>query len=466
LWRLPLPRPPQLTLWHQHLASRFPHLPAPVVFVLALYSFGVLLAHTGGLSTVLLFLSKHLTQSYHALRKRLREFYLEAPAQSGGPQGQKRRDFDVAACFAPLLRWLLSLGAGRHLALAIDVTNLGDRFHVLCVSVVVRGVGIPVAWKVLPGGVKEPWHPHWQTLLGHWRAAVPADWTVLVLSDRGLESPELFRFVVGLGWHPLMRVKQGGKFRPKGWHQFAGFGACARQPGMAFAAEGRAYAGHQLPCTLLARRADGYAEPWLLLTDLPPEAASAVWYGLRAWIEHGFKVIKGGGWDGHKTRMEDAGRVERLWLVLAVATLWVVALGAEDEVRQEVEAERLRAERELTRTQEQAQARRQREALRQQRQRQGQQTRQAVRDQRRQARQQAAGPRATAPKAARRLGEKPAGVGPARAHGVAARGLATWGGRWQQGETPWPQALHPAPWPPPTHTASSLTEQDFLSQQT
>src|SRR5262249_44468370 len=156
---------------------------------------------------VALFLVKVLGLPYHALRKRLAEFYKEAAAKSGFPQGIKRRDFDVTTCFAPLLRWLLSLWTGRQLALAIDVTNLGERFHVLCVSVVVRGVGIPVAWKVLKGGVKEPWNPHWQTLLQQLQPAVPSDWTVLVLSDRGLESTWLFRTIKAQGWHPLMRAK-------------------------------------------------------------------------------------------------------------------------------------------------------------------------------------------------------------------------------------------------------------------
>jgi hypothetical protein len=40
-----------------------------------------------------------------------------------------------------------------------------------------------------------------------------------VLTDRGLESPELFRAIVRLGWHPLMRAKRCGKFRPANWHK-------------------------------------------------------------------------------------------------------------------------------------------------------------------------------------------------------------------------------------------------------
>jgi hypothetical protein len=43
---------------------------------------------------------------------------------------------------------------------------------------------------------------------------------VLELTERGLESPRLFATIVAHGWHPLMRVKQGSKFRPEGWLHF------------------------------------------------------------------------------------------------------------------------------------------------------------------------------------------------------------------------------------------------------
>ena len=53
------------------------------------------------------------------------------------------------------------------------------------------------------------------------------------------------------------------------------------------------------------------------------------WYGLRSWIEAGFKDIKGGGLGGHHRKMHDAGRVERLWLAMAVAMVGMVGLGSQ-----------------------------------------------------------------------------------------------------------------------------------------
>ena len=92
---------------------------------------------------------------------------------------------------------------------------------------------------------------------------------------------------------------------------------------------GTAFQGprRRLNCTLLARWDDGYRDPWLLLTDLAPSAGEACWYGLRAWIEQGFKITKRGGWQWQRTRMTDPQRAARLWLAVAVATLWLLSVG-------------------------------------------------------------------------------------------------------------------------------------------
>jgi hypothetical protein len=68
-----------------------------------------------------------------------------------------------------------------------------------------------------------------------------------------------------------------------------------------------------------------------MLTTLPPHAAQACGYGLRAWIEQGFKCLKRGGWQWQYTRMEDPARAERLWLALALATWWLLSVGGEAE---------------------------------------------------------------------------------------------------------------------------------------
>jgi hypothetical protein len=319
--------------WTDEVHAAFPALSRPQAAALALWSFGMALARSCALSAVAFALASLLAQKANTVRQRLREFYQEATAKAGAKRGLKRRPIDVATCFAPLLRWLLRDWPGRQLPLALDATTLGTRFVVLAISVVYRGTAVPVAWKVLPATAKGAWEGHWLGLLRQLRGAVPEGYTVVALTDRGLWAKWLFEGIVALGWHPLMRVNGGGSFRPRGWAHFRRLGGFAPQAGMRWAGRGTAFATKacQLGCTLLAYWGAGHAEPWLLLTDLAPAVGEAAWYGWRAWIEQGFKDYKRGGWQWQHTRMRDPARAERLWLALAVATLWLLRVGGAAE---------------------------------------------------------------------------------------------------------------------------------------
>jgi hypothetical protein len=326
-------RHPELYRWKQQLANHFHGLSPAFVTLLGLWSYGMILARRCGLSSVACQLSRLLGKSDNSTRQHLREFYQEAQAKAGSKRGVKRKDLEVASCFAPLLRWVLSFWRCPRLALALDATNLGDHLHILCVSVVYGGVGIPVAWKILPGGRKEAWNPHWAALLRRLAGEVRPDWVVVVLTDRGLESAQLFGDIVGCGWHPLMRVKANGQFRPRGWMNWYAMGRLAPAVGRRFAASGQAYktAREPLACTLMACWDEGHKDAWLLLTDLAKGSASACWYAFRSWIEQQFKFLKGGGLHWQNTRMTDGGRAERLWLAVAVTLLWLVVIGAQVE---------------------------------------------------------------------------------------------------------------------------------------
>jgi len=190
-----------------------------------------------------------------------------------------------------------------------------------------------VAWKVLAAHDKTPWRKEWLRLLRQLRPAVPGDYCVIVLADRGLYARWLFRRIVRLGWHPFLRVNKRGTFCPQGAQQDKMISFVA-QVGGCWSGRGRAFCEptNRLDCTLLAYWEKGCAEPWLILTDLAPVPGRAAWYGLRAWIEQGFKITKRGGWQWQRTQMRDAERAARLWLAVAVATLWVLAVGGEAEV--------------------------------------------------------------------------------------------------------------------------------------
>jgi len=117
--------------WTEVVTRHRPHLSKPQAAVLALWSLGMVLARSCGLSAGSLFLAPGLERKPNTVRQQLREFYYEAPAKRGGP----RQEVKVESCFAPLLAWVLSWWEGTQLAFAVDATPLGQRFVVLVVSV-------------------------------------------------------------------------------------------------------------------------------------------------------------------------------------------------------------------------------------------------------------------------------------------------------------------------------------------
>ena len=74
----------------------------------------------------------------------------------------------------------------------------------------------------------------------------------------------------------------------------------------------------------------GATGAWLVLTDLPPAYLGITWYGLRVWIELGFRALKSVGWQRQHARRIDPHRARRC-LVLAVATPWTMAYGTRAE---------------------------------------------------------------------------------------------------------------------------------------
>jgi hypothetical protein len=254
------------------VSTHMPHLSVPQARVLALWSYGIALTRSCGRLTVATFLARRRRQKVDAVEPRLYEWCCAAPHKAGG----KRHTLAGTTCFVPLVRWVVALWSGTHLAWALDATALGVRFVVLTVRVVYRGCAIPVAWTILPAKQPGAGRRAWRRMR---RPAMPAAWTVLVLADRGLWARWLFRRIVRLGWPPLLRINQGTKFRPAGQARWYWLRALVGSVGQSWRGRGTAFVSSErrLACTLVAWWEEGSTAPWFLLTDLAPEGCDAAW---------------------------------------------------------------------------------------------------------------------------------------------------------------------------------------------
>jgi hypothetical protein len=316
-----------LQTWTEDVMAHFPDLSRPQATVLAEASFALMTVGQWGLDTLSGFLAALYGQPEPTVRSRLREWYCEADAK----KGTCRQELDLCECFVPLLQGLCELAGPdtTHLALALDASTVRDRLTILCVSVLVGGGAIPVAWKMLPGNEPGAWKPHWQELLRTVSAAVPIDWFVVVTADRGLYASWLFEAIQANGWHPLLRINANGFMRTEGEMRWQALRDVVTAPGDTWRGRCTCFKTSPLSCTLLATWDEGYADPWLLVSDLPPDEAEAWWYGLRSHIERGFRDTKRGLFQWHRARVTDPARAERMWLILALATLRLTAIGAQ-----------------------------------------------------------------------------------------------------------------------------------------
>jgi hypothetical protein len=319
--------PEELKRLNAEMASHLPHLSKSMLYVLALYVLGMVITRHCGQTQIATMLSGLVRCQFGTMKQRLREFTYAAQHK----RGDKRCTVEVERCFAPLLGWVLSKFAGdqQQVVLALDATYLKDRFVILAVSVVVAGGAIPVAWHIQKGDQVGAWNPIWLALLAQLRPGVPPGWTVFVLTDSGLYSKTLYRKLdKTCKWRVLMRIAGSqGLFKARGTRRWRPLRELTQRGMKPLVVPGQCFKGKPLTCTLIVQWAADYDQPCLIVTNLPPQNVQPNVYGIRYWIECGFKDIKRGLFHWEQTKMTCPQRAERLWLVISIALLWLTALG-------------------------------------------------------------------------------------------------------------------------------------------
>ena len=118
--------------WLTTIMQHLPHLSKPQAMVLALWSFGMVLARSCALTAVSHWLAKGMQRTNQTVRQPRREWYYDTPRK----RGPKRQALHVETCLPVWLGWVVSWWQGTPLARALDATAWGTRFVVLAVSVV------------------------------------------------------------------------------------------------------------------------------------------------------------------------------------------------------------------------------------------------------------------------------------------------------------------------------------------
>lgn len=195
----------------EQITQQLPSLRPAHALGLALWVYGTVRAKSACLTAILVALVVFLKRD--TARQRLREWLKDGRDKARPCAAQ----VDLAQCFPALLRWVSTWWQNRStLPLAIAAVSHHDRVVALVISVLYRGCAMPVAWPIVPAQENGAWMPHILARIDHLAPAVPREGRTLVLVDRGLWSPNVWRHLRQRPLHPLLRLNDGIAVRPAG----------------------------------------------------------------------------------------------------------------------------------------------------------------------------------------------------------------------------------------------------------
>lgn len=263
--------------------------------------------------------------------------------------------FDVSRAQRRLAARVLAGCSGR-IELLLDVTITGVTAHcqgteTLRLSLAWKKRCIPLLWRSRErrGGTRPPWQQVITAFFAQLAPLLPPDCQVVLMADRGLVGRPLLDRILAWDWSYVLRSERtvllqeaDGTVQP--------LGDLVPEPGgrSRYLTDVQVFAPRQkLPPD--QRHTDGQGtwerawhraittnvvavwrqddrDPWLLLTNLPARLSRCTEYRRRMWEEEGLRDWKSAGWNWQRNRVRRPERIERLLVILALATLWMCVL--------------------------------------------------------------------------------------------------------------------------------------------
>lgn len=256
---------------------------------------------------------------------------IPSTAQAAGRIMQLRRwlanpRVEPRTLYRPLIQPTLQQWRGRSLFLIIDGSYLaGERLQVIRIAWSHAYRTIPLAWQVLTqrGNVKVS---TCRALLDEAASLIGRRTRVTLLADRGFRGIAWARACRQRDWNYIIRLTANTSVTLDG-------GRVRRARDLAPKRGERCYYTNvrvtwaKWPCHLaLTWSAEG--ELVIVMTNLPPSKWILNHYLRRMHLEESWRDEKSGSFRLEATRLRDPKRVEALLLAVAVATLWLLQLGA------------------------------------------------------------------------------------------------------------------------------------------
>jgi hypothetical protein len=222
---------------------------------------------------------------------------------------------------------LIDWPADSRLYVALDTTALIP-FVLIRASLVYRGRAIPLAWRAVRHKSTQIGFEDYQPVLNQVRAIVPPGMVIILLADRGFVHEPLLHYLRKQRWHFRLRLKSNTLVHLPGQPVSAVKDLCPPAGESRFIQQVALLGTAVGPVHLaLAALVDQPDDPWFVVSDEPTDGETLGEYGLRFDIEEAFLDEKSGGYQLHTSQLATPDALERLLLILAIATLHLTSLG-------------------------------------------------------------------------------------------------------------------------------------------
>jgi hypothetical protein len=229
--------------------------------------------------------------------------------------------------YGPLIEQALSGWVGKRAYIALDTSMLWNTYGMIRLSLIYRGRAVPLTWKVIEHGSAAVSFEAYQDLLEEAKRRIPFACKVVFLADRGFADTQLMAHLTKMGWHFRIRIKSNFWIHPSHLSSFQ-VSDIDLAPGHIRCWQEVQITDHHVgPVHLAIARPLGSDEYWYVISDEPADIKTLEEYGLRFDIEENFLDDKSNGFQLEDSLIRSAEALERLCLVLAITTLYLVSLG-------------------------------------------------------------------------------------------------------------------------------------------
>lgn len=211
---------------------------------------------------------------------------------------------------------------GETVILMMDQSKVSDGFECLMISARVGERAVPVLWKVVQTEGEIGFCVQ-KELLEALFAMIPEDIAVLLIADRFYGTSSLIQLCQQFAWKYRIRLKknlillhEGGEIRSGEIFKIGLSGienVTLNQSGVV--------------TNIGVLHEQGHSNPWIIAMDEKPSKGRVLDYGMRWGIEALFSDMKTRGFGITKTQLKNSDRIERLMLILSVASYWAVSTG-------------------------------------------------------------------------------------------------------------------------------------------